>query len=56
MSSEDRGETTGDSPSRLMCTDNSNDWRDTQREVKCLLYVDDILSTVMMIRAEPVLV
>ena len=41
MSSEDKGETTGDSPSRFMCTDNSIDWRERGREMKCLLYADD---------------
>lgn len=41
MSSEDSGETTGDSPSRLMCTDNSIDWREIERKIKCLLYADD---------------
>ena len=34
-SSDDRGETTGDSPSRLMCTDNSIDWRDREKQ-NCL--------------------
>lgn len=32
MSSEDNGETTGDSPSRLMCTDNSIDYREREGE------------------------
>lgn len=32
-SSEERGETTGDSPSRLMCTDNSMDWGERARQL-----------------------
>lgn len=35
MSSEDRGETTGDSPSRLMCTDSSSDCGETVRDKMC---------------------